>query len=129
LLIIWSGNLPEEISWYSRRLAGGWQYVGLFLAIFHFAVPFVMLLSRPFKRKVHSLVWLAVWLMLMRYTDLLWNIEPVAHDRFHVSWLDIVVPVAMGGLWLASFCRNLKARPLLPLHAARTHALLEPVHE
>jgi len=45
-LIIWSANLPEEIPWYLRRLRGGWQYVALGLIIFHFALPFVLLLSR-----------------------------------------------------------------------------------
>ncbi len=75
-LIIWAGNLPEEITWYMRRLNGGWGYVGLFLVLFHFAVPFVLLLSRPFKRDITRLVWLAVWLMLMRYVDLFWIIEP-----------------------------------------------------
>ena len=61
-LIIWAGNLPEEITWYMRRLNGGWGYVGLFLVLFHFAVPFVFLLSRPFKRDITRLVWLAVWM-------------------------------------------------------------------
>ena len=28
-LIIWAGNLPEEITWYIRRLNGGWGFVGL----------------------------------------------------------------------------------------------------
>ena len=53
-----------------RRLNGGWGYLGLFIVIFHFAVPFGILLSRPFKRNIRKLVWLAVWLMLMRYLDL-----------------------------------------------------------
>jgi len=59
-LIIWAGNLPEEITWYMRRLNGGWGYVGLFLVLFHFAIPFIMLISRPFKRDIARLVWLAV---------------------------------------------------------------------
>ena len=75
-LIIWAGNLPEEITWYMTRLSHGWAYVGLCLVIFHFAVPFALLLSRPFKRDITKLVWLAVWLLLMRYVDLFWIIEP-----------------------------------------------------
>ncbi len=75
-LIIWAGNLPEEITWYMRRLNGGWGYVGLFLVLFHFAIPFVMLISRPFKRDITRLVWLAAWMLLMRYVDLFWVIEP-----------------------------------------------------
>lgn len=128
-LIIWAGNLPEEISWYVRRLTGGWGYIGLLLVLFHFAVPFVLLLSRPFKRDVHRLVWLAAWLILMRGTDLFWMIEPNLHDRFHVTVWDIVLPFAIGGFWFALFFRNLKGRPLLPLHDPHTREILEPAHE
>jgi hypothetical protein len=128
-LIIWAGNLPEEISWYMARLSGGWAWVGLFLALFHFAVPFALLLSRRFKRKVGSLVWLAAWLLFARYVDLFWHIEPTFHKNFYVSWLDIVLPLAIGGLWLAVFFGNLKARPLLPLYDPQTQAVLEPAHE
>jgi len=117
-LIIWAGNLPEEISWFVRRLNGWWGLVGLFLAAFHFAVPFVLLLSRQFKRNVRTLVWLAVWLMFMRLVDLFWMIEPTFHPQLHVTVWDIVVPIGIGGLWLAYFFRNLKGRPLLPLHDA-----------
>ena len=45
-LIIWAGNLPQEISWYLHRLQTGWRFVGIALSSFHFAVPFVLLLSR-----------------------------------------------------------------------------------
>ncbi|HUK23553.1 MAG TPA: hypothetical protein VLV49_03155 [Terriglobales bacterium] len=128
-LIIWAGNLPDEISWYMARLSGGWAWIGLFLVLFHFAVPFAMLLSRSFKRKIGSLVWLASWVLFMRYVDLFWHIEPVFHPAFHVSWLDIVLPLAIGGLWLAVFFGNLKARPLLPLYDPQTQAVLEAAHE
>jgi hypothetical protein len=128
-LIIWAGNLPEEITWYMRRLNGDWGYVGLFLAIFHFAVPFVFLLSRPFKRDVRRLVWLAIWLMLMRYLDLFWMIEPNFSKTFTVTWADVVVPVAMGGLWLAYFFHNLNAMPLVPAYDVFATEVLEPAHE
>ena len=62
-LIIWAGNLPAEITYYIRRLNGGWGYIGLLVVIFHFAVPFAILLSRSFKRDIRKLVWLAVWLL------------------------------------------------------------------
>jgi hypothetical protein len=127
-LIIWAGNQPEEISWYLRRLHGGWQLIGLFLALFHFAVPFAFLLSRPLKRNVAKLVYLAIFLMLMRYVDMFWYIEPTFHEAFAVSWLDIVVHIAIGGFWLALFFRNLKQRPLLPLYDVHTLPVLEPAH-
>ena len=128
-LIIWAGNLPEEISWFVRRLNGWWGLVGLFLAAFHFAVPFVLLLSRQLKRNVRTLVWLAVWLMFMRLVDLFWMIEPTFHPQLHVTVWDIVVPIGIGGLWLAYFFRNLKGRPLLPLHDPHSREILEPAHE
>ena len=134
LLIIWAGNLPDEITWYTRRLHGGWQGVGLFLAAFHFAVPFLFLLSRPFKRSPLSLVWLAGWMLFMRWVDLLWHIEANFNQTMSsVSGLDvaawIVVPIAMGGLWLALFFRNLKGHTLLPLYDPKSRLLLEPAHE
>ncbi len=128
-LIIWAGNLPEEITWYVRRLNGGWGPVGLFLAVFQFAVPFVFLLSRPFKRDVTKLVWLAVWVIFMRFVDLFWIIEPNFSNTFTLTWLEIVIPIAMGGLWLAYFCRNLASLPLLPIYDEDVKEVLEPAHE
>jgi multisubunit Na+/H+ antiporter MnhG subunit len=128
-LIIWAGNLPEEITWYMTRLHGGWQGMGLFLVIFHFAVPFVLLLSRPFKRDVTRLVWLAVWLMFMRWVDILWHIEPAFSATFTITWADVVLPIAMGGLWMAFFFRNLNSMPLLPAYDVYAKEVLEPAHE
>jgi hypothetical protein len=128
-LIIWAGNLPEEITWYMRRLHGGWGYLGLFLVLFHFAVPFVLLISRPFKRDITRLVWLAAWLLLMRYVDLFWVIEPNFSLTFNITWLDGVVPIAMGGLWLAYFFRNLSAMPLVPAYDVFAVEVLEVAHD
>jgi len=124
-LIIWAGNLPEEISWYLKRIHGGWGAVGVFVAVFHFAVPFVFLLSRPFKRDVTRLVWLAVWLLVMRWLDILWHIEPQFSSTFTITWADVVVPVAMGGLWMAYFFRNLNSMPLLPAYDVYAKEVLE----
>ncbi|HEV2717251.1 MAG TPA: hypothetical protein VGU64_18435 [Terriglobales bacterium] len=128
-LIIWAGNLPEEITWYTKRLSGGWGWIGLFLVLFHFAVPFAILLSRRLKRDVTKLVWLAIWLMLMRYLDLFWIIEPNFSKTITVTWADILVPVAMGGLWLAYFCRNLASMPLVPAYDVFATEVLQPAHE
>lgn len=118
-LIIWSGNLPDEITWYYDRTHGGWQYVGLALMLLHFAVPFALLLGRELKRDAGRLIWVAVWLIIMRWLDLFWFVEPnfpgnKAH--FHLSWLDVVTPIALGGLWLAYFFWNLRQRPLVPVY-------------
>jgi hypothetical protein len=131
-LIIWAGNLPEEIRWFLRRLSGGWGGVGLFLVIFHFSVPFALLLSRSLKKNVGQLVWLASWLMVMRIVDLWWHIEPAPpfrHDTIHLSWLHFTVLAGMGGLWMAYFFHNLRSRPLLAVYAPQTLRFLEPSHE
>lgn len=128
-LIIWAGNLPEEITWYMRRLNGGWGGVGLFLVIFHFAVPFTLLLSRSFKRDVTKLVWLAVWMLVMRYVDLFWVIEPNFSATFRVTLADIVLPFAMGGLWMWYFFRNLGSMALVPAYDPFAAEVLEAAHD
>ena len=128
-LIIWAGNLPAEISFYLKRLSGGWGSIGLFLVLFHFAIPFALLLSRPFKRNIRKLVWLAVWMLLMRYLDLFWIIEPNFSKTLTVTLADIVVPVAIGGIWLWYFFRNLASLPLLPAYDPDAREVLQPAHE
>ncbi len=127
-LIIWAGNLPTEITYYLRRLNGGWGYVGLFVVIFHFAIPFATLLSRSFKRNIRKLVWLAVWLLFMRYVDLFWIIEPNFSKTFTVTVADLIVPIAIGGFWLAYFFHNLGSLPLLPAYDPSAGEVLEPPH-
>jgi hypothetical protein len=127
-LIIWAGNLPAEITYYIRRLNGGWGSVGLFIVIFHFVVPFGILLSRPFKRNIRKLVWLATWLLLMRYLDLFWIIEPNFSKTLTFTLADVVVPIAIGGFWLAYFFRNLGALPLLPIYDPSAVEVLDPPH-
>ena len=129
LLIIWAGNLPEEITWYFRRFHGGWSDVGIILIFFHFVVPFVILLSRPFKRDIRKLVWLAVWLLVMRWVDLVWIIEPNFSPTVTLNWADIILPVAMGGWWMWFYFRNLRAMPLLPMYDPEAREVLEPAHE
>ena len=127
-LIIWAGNLPSEITFYMTRLHGGWASIGLILVIFGFAIPFAILLSRPFKRDIRKLVWLAVWMLLMRYVDMFWIIEPNFSKTLSVTLADIVVPIAIGGFWLSYFFYNLGALPLLPAYDPSAGEVLEPAH-
>ena len=127
-LIIWAGNLPTEITFYLKRINGGWGYVAVFLALFHFVIPFLILLSRPFKRNIRKLVWLAVWLLFMRFVDLFWIIEPNFSKNFTITIADIVVPVAIGAIWMFFFCRNLTALPLLPVYDVSAGDVFEPHH-
>ena len=115
LLIIWSGNQPEEISFYRTRLYGQWGVVAVIVVIFHFFVPFFLLLSQDVKRNLKVLPKIAVWLILMRLVDLFWMTRPEFTSRALPTWLDLVLPIALGGLWLGFFAFNLKQCPLLPL--------------
>jgi hypothetical protein len=115
-LIIWAGNLPEEISFFLPRTRGAWGAVALAIAVFHFGVPFVVLLSRDLKRNARRLAVVAVLMMVMRWVDLLWQVEPAFAERNPAMyWLYLAAPVAIGGLWVFFFIRELKKRPLLPL--------------
>jgi len=127
-LIIWAGNLPNEITFYLKRLENGWGWIALILPVFHFAVPFVMLLSRPLKRDIRKLAWVAIWLILMRYVDLFWIIEPNFSKSFTLTLADIVVPIAVGGIWLAYFFYNLGSLPLLPIYDPTATEVLDPAH-
>jgi len=121
-LVIWSGNLPEENTWYVHRSRGGWQYVALGLMALHFAVPFLLLLSRRLKRQRISLFRIAALLLVRRYVDLYWIIVPsfqlgsegAAGFTFH--WLDLAAFVAIGGLWLSAFAWQLSVRIRLPMY-------------
>ncbi len=120
-LIIYSGNLPQEVSWYIRRLNGGWQWVGLALLLLHFALPFALLLSQSLKKNPNTISAIAIFIVCIRIVDIFWLVEPnfadVNHPAFTVSWLDFTAPIGFGGLWLALFFRTLPTRPLLPLGA------------
>jgi len=117
LLIIWSGNLPEEIPWYVHRFHAGWQWLGITLVVFHFSIPFLILLSRQMKKNVRTLSILAGWLMVMRLADLFWLIAPEFHQKgFAISPMDILLPVGMGEIWFAYYLRQLKAMPLVAIN-------------
>lgn len=116
-LIIWSGNLPAEIGWYLHRLQTGWRAVGLTLILCHFAAPFVVLLSRRVKRQPDLLIKVAVGVLIVRLIDLFWLIAPEFHQTgISVSWMDIVVPLTFGSIWLGCFIWQLRGRAILPLH-------------
>jgi hypothetical protein len=116
-LIIWSGNLPEEIPFFAERLRGGWQYVSTLLLLGHFALPFVLLLSRDLKRRPRLLAQVAIIVLVMRYVDVLWLVEPMfGHEGFPVHWMDVALPAGLVGVWFFLFVRHLRSRPLLPLN-------------
>jgi hypothetical protein len=129
-LIIWAENLPDEIPWYVRRFSGGWGYVAWTIAIFHFFVPFFLLLLRFVKKNPTRLRTLALWIIVMRMLDVFWIVEPAFRQRgLEVYWTDLAALIGLGGIWLAYFIWNLKARPLLASHDPRdTYSLMATTH-
>lgn len=116
LLIVWSGNLPQEIPFYVPRLESSWRWIGVLLIVLHFALPFVLLLSRDLKRHAQALAAVAGFVLAMRLVDLFWLIAPEFRRRgLGVDWLDPVTVIGISGLWFAIFIWQLKQRPLLPL--------------
>jgi hypothetical protein len=128
-LIIYSGNLVEEVPYYIARTSHGWQYVALVLVVFHFALPFTLLLSRDLKRTANRLILVAVGILAMRALDLFFLITPEfaasgsnvhmgmeeQETRLFVHWLDVAALVGIGGVWLWLFLDQLTRRPLLPI--------------
>jgi hypothetical protein len=121
-LIVWSGNLPEEIPWYLARSRGGWKAITVVLVVFHFALPFLLLLSRDLKRNAAALAQVALAVLVLRLVDLYWLVGPDlqgghgshgAHG-LSVHWMDLAAPIALGGIWVFAFARQLRSRPLLP---------------
>ncbi len=103
-----------------RRMEGGWQICTLLLFLLQFALPFVTLLARDNKRNGQRLARLALFILVMRLLDIYWIVMPeVREGGLSVSWLDVVAPITIGGLWIAVFLWRLQHLPLLPLHDHR----------
>lgn len=120
LIIIWAGNLPDEIPWYIPRLQTSWKFLSLALLLVYFAAPFALLLSRRVKENLRFVSTVAAAVLAMRVFDLIWLVEPTFHPRgLFVHWMDLVVPAGLAGIWTFVFCREVGKRPLLALHDAR----------
>jgi hypothetical protein len=135
-LIIWSGNVPDEIPWYLHRIHGGWWTICSLDVICHWVIPFVLLLSRDIKRSKHKMIWLAVFMIGARFIDMFWLIEPNFNDaasNLHITGnlgilAYVTVPIAVVALWMVFYLTELMRRPLLNLNDPHTEELLEPEH-
>lgn len=135
-LIIWSGNLPDEIPWYLHRIHGGWWTICSLDVICHWVIPFCILLSRDFKRSRTRMIGLCVFMLCARLIDMFWLIEPNFKDaagNLHLSGnlgilAYITVPIAMVALWGAYYLHELGQRPLINLNDPHTEEVLEPEH-
>ncbi len=129
-LLIWVGNLPEETPWYLLRGRPYWWLVPLALFLLNFAVPFLLLLQRGVKESPRRLARVAVLILVMRFLDIFWWVEPTySHEGQYFYWLlDLAAWAAVGGVWVWLFLGQLRQRPLLPAHDALLPAVLNPAH-
>ncbi|CAN5490326.1 hypothetical protein BH24DEI1_BH24DEI1_08400 [soil metagenome] len=129
-LIIWSANLGEDNIWYLVRMSGGWRILALFIVVFHFFVPFFILLSRRVKRNAHVLTTVALLIIFMRVVDLFWQLVPsFGRIGWQLSPLDPIMFIAIGGFWLAAFIWQLKSRALLPKYDPKIEAVAGVHHD
>lgn len=126
-IIIWSANLPEEIEYYLHRAHGGWPEFAGAITVFAFALPFLVLLFKNNKKRSAVLAGIAAYLLVVRYSDLLWIVTPVFRHHVSLHWLDVASVVGLSGVWMVAFLRQLAARPLLPQNDPRfKHMLAHP---
>lgn len=113
-VIIWAGNLPFEVTWYLNRSDGGWLWVGIFIVVVQFALPFLALLSSNTKRNPRVLMGVGSLVIGVRLVDYFWHVAPAFRPgMLYVHWMDLVAPVALGAIWLAAFSWHLKRTPLV----------------
>ena len=135
-LIIWSGNVPDELPWYLHRINGGWWVICSLDAICHWVIPFCILLSRDFKRSKSRMIWLCLFMLGARMLDMFWLIEPNFNDaasNLHLAGnvgilAYITVPVAVIAFWMVFYLTELMKRPLINVNDPHTEEILEPEH-
>lgn len=117
-MLIWYGNIREEVPYFLKRMHGGWGVVAVLLIIFHFFFPFVALLLRDVKERARMLGIVAGAVLFMRLVDFIWLIAPAfqhgEHPHFNLHWLDITAPIGLAGVWFFFFLGQLKRRTMLP---------------
>jgi hypothetical protein len=129
LLIIWAANIPREVVWYTNRTEGGWLTVGVLIAVLQFVVPFGLLITRRVRNNMRLLAGLGAVNVLVYLVNLYWQIIPAFHPaQFNFHWLDIVLPIGLGGLWISGFMFSLKKRPALR-EVEQAHLEATPEHQ
>jgi len=115
LLIVYSGDKPDEVDWYLHRISGNWKLVVGALGLFHFFLPFYLLLFRAVKRHIVPITTLSAMLFMVHIVAVYWLVMPALHHQgMQISWLDFTAPLGIGGVWIACFLSRLKAAHLLP---------------
>lgn len=127
LIIVWPGNLPQEIGWYLMRTMGFWKVITWFIGLSMFTVPFFLLLSQARKKNPNRLIRVAVWILCARMVEMFWIVEPTfRRNGFYLYWTDIAAFIGVGGIWIYAYLGQLRRRPLLPLRDSR---ISEPLRE
>jgi uncharacterized BrkB/YihY/UPF0761 family membrane protein len=130
-LIIWAGNIKDEIPWYITRAFGSWGKLAVVLIVLHFALPFLLLLQRNIKRRVGRLATVAALMLVLSIVDVYWLMVPAyEQDGPHLGSLvwDIFYVVVIGFIWIATYFWQLGRMPLLPLHDPRFEGALQHEH-
>ena len=134
-LIIWSGNLPDELPWYLARIHGGWWTICSLDFICHWLIPFCLLLSRDIKRNKNKMIWITCFMLFARCVDMFWLIEPnfkgaagnlVGEPISILAY--ITVPGCVIALWVAYYITKLMQRPLVAINDPHLEEILEPEH-
>jgi len=129
-LIIWAGNLPEEITYYLERLRNNWEPVTVFLVFGHFILPFCILLSRDLKRRPHLLARVAWFIVGVRLLTDVWLVAPAFNQSgMPIGAANIGIPLAFGGVWVWLFSQQLAKRPLVPVNDPYFKDMLVHGHE
>lgn len=128
-LIIWAGDIKDEIPWFMTRAFGIWGMVAAALLVLHFFLPFLLLLQKPIKRKLRTLSSVAAYMVVLAVVDVYWLVMPAFHkNRPELNLLDLLAIVGIGGLWIAAYFWQLGKMPLLPLHDPRFEGVLQHEH-
>ncbi len=129
LLVIYSGNLPKEIEWYLHRTEGGWRYWVTTVALFHFALPFFLLLFRSVKRRTTWLAVLSAMLLVVHGMDAIWQVAPTYRRHGpYLHWLDVCAFAVIGGAWVATAAFVFRRAPLLPVNDPRIQYATQDAH-
>lgn len=129
-LIIWSGNLPEEIPFYINRFAGGMSLVGGAIILLQFFTPFTALLSVRLKRDPKLLLPVVILVIGIRVVDAWWQLIPffrIGGDALNPVKIagDLGVWAVVGGIWVWFFMGNLirfaQQDALIVRHDLRLH--------
>ncbi|HEX2836128.1 MAG TPA: hypothetical protein VHW00_24195 [Thermoanaerobaculia bacterium] len=116
-LLIWYGNIKEETPYYLKRMHGGWGVMATILVLFHFFLPFFMLLMRSIKDRPRTIAIVTVIILVMRFMDVYWLIGPAFWpEHFYISWITLFAFLGIGGLWLWAFIGQLKGQTIIPIH-------------